>query len=48
MTNTSFTSSKGRYGSPKITRHLAAKGVSLLHRPRVARPMKQAYLKGIV
>lgn len=45
--NTSFTSSKGRYGSPKITRDLAAQGVSVSW-PRVARLMKKANLKSVI
>ena len=47
LINTSFTSSKGRYGSPKITRDLAAQGVNV-SRPRVARLIKKANLKSII
>ena len=47
LINISFTSSKGRYGSPKITHDLAAQGVSV-SRPRVARLMKKANLKRVI
>ena len=39
--------SKGRYGSPKITRELHKKGVPI-SRPRVARIMKKASIRSIV
>lgn len=42
-----FTASKKRYGSPKITRELRAKGIKV-SRPRVARLMNKANLKSIV
>lgn len=42
-----FTASKGRYGSPKITRDLKARGVKV-SRPRVARLMKQANLRSVI
>lgn len=47
LINTSFTSSKGRYGSPKITQDLVAQGVNV-SRPRVARLMKKANLKSVI
>jgi transposase InsO family protein len=42
-----YTESKGRYGSPKITKALASIGFSV-SRPRVARIMKAGNLKSIV
>jgi putative transposase len=42
-----YKESKGRYGSPKITRVLSCKGVSV-SRPRVARIMKAASIKSII
>jgi transposase InsO family protein len=47
LINTSFTGSKGRYGSPKITQDLVAQGVNV-SRPRVARLMKKATLRSVV
>lgn len=47
LINTSFTGSKGRYGSPKITHDLVAQGV-IVSRPRVARLMKKANLKSVI
>ena len=43
----SFTASKGRYGSPRITKDLTAQGQTI-SRPRVARLMKQAQIKSII
>jgi putative transposase len=43
----SFTASKGRYSSPKITQDLRAQGLKV-SRPRVARLMKPANLKSII
>jgi putative transposase len=43
----SFTASKGRYGSPRITSDLTAQGVKI-SRPRVARLMKKAQLKSVI
>jgi len=42
-----FTTSKGRYGSPKITADLKAQGLNV-SRPQVARLMKQANLKSVI
>ncbi len=42
-----YETSKGRYGSPKITSELKKKGVSI-SRPRVARIMKSANIRSIV
>lgn len=47
LISNSFTASKKRYGSPKITRELRAKGVKV-SRPRVARLMRKANLKSII
>jgi len=47
LINDSFTNSKGRYGSPKITQDLVAQGVNV-SRPRVARLMKKANLKSVI
>jgi putative transposase len=47
LINTSFARSKGRYGSPKITRDLVAQGVNV-SRPRVTRLMKEANLRSVV
>ncbi|GAB3776852.1 hypothetical protein GCM10028818_22950 [Spirosoma horti] len=47
LINTAFTSSKGRYGSPKITHDLVAQGV-IVSRPRIARLMKKANLKSVI
>jgi putative transposase len=43
----SFTASKKRYGSPKITQDLRAQGIKV-SRPRVARLMKKANLKSVI
>jgi transposase InsO family protein len=43
----SFTASKGRYGSPRITSDLTAQGVKI-SRPRLARLMKKAQLKRVI
>jgi transposase InsO family protein len=43
----SFTASKGRYGSPRITSDLAAQGLKV-SRPRVARLMKEAKIKSVI
>ena len=43
----SFTASKKRYGSPKITRELGAKGIKV-SRPRVARLMRKANLRSVI
>ena len=43
----SFTASKKRYGSPKITWELRAKGIKV-SRPRVARLMRKANLKSVI
>lgn len=42
-----YNTSKGRYGSPKITQELQKKGIKV-SRPRVARLMKKSGLKSIV
>jgi putative transposase len=47
LIKTSFTASKGRYGSPRITKDLTAQGQTV-SRPRVARLMKKAQIKSIV
>ena len=47
LINISFKASKGRYGSPKITRDIKAQGL-IVSRPRVARLMKRANLKWII
>ena len=43
----SFSASKGRYGSPRITKDLVAQGLHV-SRPRVARLMKKAQLKSVI
>jgi putative transposase len=43
----SFTASKGRYGSPRITSDLTAQGLKV-SRPRVARLMKKAKIQSII
>ena len=44
---TSFSASKGRYGSPRITKDLTDQGL-YVSRPRVARLMKKANIKSII
>jgi putative transposase len=43
----SFTSSNGRYGSPRITADLRAQGIKI-SRPRVARLMRKAHIKSAI
>lgn len=43
----SFSSSKGRYGSPRITKDLTEQGLKV-SRPRVARLMRKANIKSII
>ena len=47
LISSSFTASKKRYGSPRITQDLKALGI-IISRPRVARLMKKANLKSII
>ena len=47
LISNSFTASKKRYGSPKITQELRAKGIKV-SRPRVARLMRKANLKSVI
>ena len=47
MIKTIYTESKGRYGSPKITRELRLRGIKL-SRPRVARLMRLEGIRSIV